>query len=230
MSASVANAQRRETVDIPLPGPRTIVGFVADTADRPVDSAEVFIESLQRSTVTRADGSFRFEDVKPGKYQIGARKLGFYPQGKPVQVGDKGGGTAFWLRPRDVTLPAIVSSAVRGGLSGVIGDTAFNIIEGATIWVLASDRRTVSDSTGAFHLDLKPGRHIVRVERAGYGSKLVSVSIPDDSGRRVTVWMAPASRGAMARETQNVLEFSSRLTRRNPVWSKIYTREDIARS
>jgi carboxypeptidase family protein len=122
-----------------------------------------------------------------------------------------------------------VASATRGGLSGVVGDTAFNIIEGATIWALASDRRAMSDSAGQFFLDLKPGRHMVRVERPGYGSKLVSVNIPRDSGRRVTVWLSPATTFER-RESQALLEMSMRLTRRNPVWSKIYTREDFLKT
>lgn len=230
-TASAADAQLRETVNIPLPGPRVIHGFVADSTERPIDSAEVFITSLKRITFTAPDGSFRFEDVKPGRYQVGVRKLGYYPDGRTVQVGDNGGATAFWLvRRADVTLPTIVSSARSGGLSGVIGDTAYRAIAGAKVWVLASDKRAESDSTGAFYMDLKPGRHMVRVERPGYGSKLVSVTIPKDSGRRVMVWLSPASRAAEARDNHMLQEFSMRLTRRRPVWSTVYTREDIARS
>jgi len=123
-----------------------------------------------------------------------------------------------------------VSSARVGGLSGVIGDTAYRAIAGAKVWVLASDKRAESDSTGAFYMDLKPGRHMVRVERPGYGSKLVSVTVPKDSGRRVMVWLSPASRAEEARDNHMLQEFSMRLTRRRPAWSAVYTREDIARS
>jgi hypothetical protein len=228
--ATAAQAQLRDSVQIPLPGPRVIHGFVADRVERPLDSVEVVIASLKRSTFTAADGSFRFEDVKPGKYKIAVRRLGYYPQAREVPVGDDGGATAFFLTGKSATLPPIVSSASRGGLSGVVGDTAFNIIEGASIWVLGSDRRADSDSTGAFFLDLKPGRHMVRVERPGYGSKLVSVTIPNDSGRRVMVWMAPAAQGTANREKQAIQDFSMRLMRRTPVWSTIYTRDDILRA
>jgi hypothetical protein len=228
--ASAAQAQRRDSVVIPLPGARTLHGYVADAAERSIDSVEIFIQSAKRSTFTRPDGSFRFDDLKPGKYKLRARKLGYYPQARDVTVGDRGGATAFYLVRNSFALPPIVSSAPRGGLSGVVGDTSFNIIEGATVWVLASDRRAQSDSTGAFHLDLNPGRHMVRVERAGYAPRLLSVTIPSDSGRRVVVWLAPAGEGTRRREQQAILELSMRLTRRNPVWSKVYTREDIQRS
>lgn len=229
--ASAVHAQQRDSIQIPLPGPRVLHGFVADSNDAPIDSAEVFISSLKRAVFTASDGSFRFEDIKPGKYQVGARKVGYFPQGRTVQVGDNGGATAFRLgrRPGSVTLPAVVSSARRGGLSGVVGDTAYKAIADAKVWVLASDKRAQSDSTGAFFLDLKPGRHMVRVEREGYGSQFLSVTIPNDSGRRVMVWMSPAS-GSESYQSHMMQEFSMRLARRNPVWSRIYTREDITRS
>ena len=63
--ASTANAQQRDSVQIPLPGPGILHGFVSDSADRPLDGAEVTIASLRLSTLTGADGSFRFEHIKP---------------------------------------------------------------------------------------------------------------------------------------------------------------------
>jgi hypothetical protein len=227
--ASTAQAQLRDSVTIPLPGPRILHGFVADNVERPLDSVEVYIESLKRTTFTRPDGSFRFEDVKEGKYQLRARKLGYYPNARTVTVGDQGGATAFWLLPRGpVTLPTVIASATRGGLTGIIGDTSFRVIAGATIEGLAVNARTQSDSAGKFYLDLKPGEHMIRVSLPGYGSKMISVTIPRDSGREVSVWLAPG-RG-YAREAVAFMELEMRLTRRNPVWSKIYSREDIVRS
>jgi hypothetical protein len=157
------------------------------------------------------------------------RKLGYYPNARTVTVGDQGGATAFWMQPRGpLTLPTVIASATRGGLSGIIGDTSFRVIAGATIEGLAANARTQSDSTGRFYLDLKPGKHMIRVSWPGYGSKMISVTIPRDSGRDVSVWLAPG-RG-YARENVAFMELEARLIRRNPVWSTIYTREDIIRS
>jgi hypothetical protein len=230
--SAFAGAQERDSIQLPLPGANIIHGFVADSLERPLEGAEVVITSLRLSVLTGPDGTFRFEHIKPGKYQLTARKIGHYPSGRSVVVGDRGGATAFWLvrRMSNVDLPAVVTSARRGGLSGVVGDTAYNAIRDANIWVLASDRRAVSDSTGAFYLDLKPGRYMLRVDREQYGSQMISVTVPKDSGRRVMVWLSAADRGAAARQNHMILEASMRLTRRNPVWSKIYTREDITRT
>ncbi|HEX8945850.1 MAG TPA: carboxypeptidase-like regulatory domain-containing protein [Gemmatimonadaceae bacterium] len=230
--ATIAGARagaQRSTMAPPPAGPRTLVGVVSDTLGNPVDSVEVFITSLKRRTMSTADGAFRFDDLKAGTYDVTTRRLGFLPQLRRVNVGGQGGTTTFSLIPYMRGLPPVVSAAARGGLSGVIGDTAYNIVAGAQISVMASDRRAVSDSTGAFFLDLKPGRHLVRVKAPGFASRLVSVTIPNDSGRRMVVWLSPSTRGESAREEWAMDGLNERLMRRNPVWSTIYSREDIIR-
>jgi hypothetical protein len=226
LATSSAGAQRA-TMAPPPAGPKTLVGIVSDTAGNPVDSVEVFITAVKRRTMSGPNGAFRFDDLKSETYDVSTRRLGYLPQLRKVKVGDEGGTTAFSLVPYMRGLPPVVSSSSRGGLSGVIGDTAYNIVSGAQISVMASDRRTVSDSTGSFFLDLKPGKYMVRVNRSGFASRLVSVTIPNDSGRRMVVWLSPSSRGESAREEWAIENLNARLVRRNPVWSTIYSREDI---
>jgi hypothetical protein len=127
-------------------------------------------------------------------------------------------------------LPPVVTTSTRTGLSGVVGDTAYNVIADAEITVLATDRHTRSDSTGAFYLPVKPGRHVVRVSRPGYAPRMVSVTIPTDSGRRIVVWLTPSDRRGAGRELLVMDSLNDRLIKMNPVWSKIYTREDIVRT
>jgi len=210
-------------------GPKTLVGVVTDTIGNPIDSVELTISSLKRHAMSGADGTFRFDDVKAGPYQVVARRLGYYPQAQSTTVDDKGGVVAFSLLPGIRALPPVVSSVVRGGLSGVIGDTAYNIVSEAQISVIASDHRTLSDSMGRFFLDLKPGKYMVNVSRPGYRTRLVSVTIPNDSGRRMTVWLTPTNVGQYNRDAMAFDALAARLARRNPVWSNIYTREDINR-
>jgi hypothetical protein len=109
----------------------------------------------------------------------------------------------------------------------VVGDTAYHSIAGAEVAALATDKRAETDSVGSFYLPLGPGQYVVRVSGAGYGLRLVSVTIPKDSGRRVVVWMSPTS-ASSARDFANTFDLNSRLLRRGPM-SKLYTREDIAR-
>lgn len=218
-----------DTLPPPPAGSKTIAGIVRDTLARPLDSVEVLIPSLRRKTTTGPDGSFRFNDVKPGTYGVGARKIGYYPQVRSVTIGDGGGVLTFAVVPLVRTLPPLVTTSTRGGLSGVVGDTAYNIITGAEVMVLASSRRAVTDSTGSFFLDLKPGRYMIRVRFEGFGQRLLSVNVPRDSGRQVLVWLAPSLLGATAREEAIVQAMGDRLMLRNPVYSSVLTREDINR-
>jgi len=227
MVAAKVAAGQQSTMAPPPAGPRTLIGVVSDTLGNTIDSVDVFIASLKRHTISGADGKFRFDDVKAGEYSVSTRRLGFLPQLRKVRVGDDGGTMTFSLIPYMRGLPPVVSSAARGGLSGVIGDTAYNIVSGAEISVIASDRRANSDSTGSFFLDLKPGKHLVRVTAPGFASRLVSVTIPNDSGRRMVVWLTPSARGESTRESWAIENLNARLLRRDPVHSTIYSREDI---
>jgi len=227
LAGESANAQQPAA---PKPaGPKTLVGIVTDTIGNPVDSVELVISSLKRTTMSKADGTFRFDDVKSGPYQVVARRLGYYPQVQSATVDDKGGVVSFSLVLGFRALPPVITAAARGGLSGVIGDTAYNIVSEAQISVIASDHRTLSDSMGRFFIELKPGKYMVNVTRPGYRSRLVSVTIPNDSGRRMTVWLTPSNRGQNARDAFAYDALAQRLETRNPVYSTIFTREDINR-
>jgi carboxypeptidase family protein len=207
-------------------GPHTIIGFVADTLATPLDSVEVFIASLKMHATASPNGTFRFEQIKTGTYAVSARRFGYFPQVREVVVGDSGGVVTFALVPRQQSLPTVVTSAPRGGLSGVIGDSSYNILEGADVTIVGTDHHARTDSSGAFYMEVKPGRYMVHVERPGYASRLLGVTIPNDSGRRILVGLAPRTRPPLAREEAAIAELSFRLTRRS-VMSKIYTREDI---
>jgi hypothetical protein len=210
------------------PDPRVIAGVVTDTAGIPLDSIDISIASLRRRTTSDANGRFRFTDVKPGTYDVSARHIGYGPQVRSVKVGDNGGVVTFSLVPMTHVLAPVISSISRGGISGVVGDTAFNVLVGATISVLASEHRAATDSTGSFFVDVRPGKHMLRVSAAGFGPRVVSVTVPNDSGRRIVVWLAPATREQIIVETVRVAELQERLTHRRAT-SVIYTREDIAR-
>jgi hypothetical protein len=224
----IAAAQQRDTAALaPAPG-RTIIGVIADSSDKPIDSAEVFLPALKRKTTADAEGRFRFDDVKPGTYQVAARRLGFYPQTREVMVSKELGGAArFALVPYARALPPVVSSSSRGGLSGVIGDTAWGAVKGAEVTIVSTTRRAISDSIGGFFIDLQPGKHMIRVKREGYASQLLTVNVPKDSGRRVMVFLKPSLRDESIQEEIAITDLESRLARRNAVYSTLYTREDI---
>jgi hypothetical protein len=212
-----------------LPGPRKLVGVVRDTSGIPVDSAEVSIPSLQRRAFTKLDGAFLFGDIKPGKYEVRARKLGYAPQIREMIVADSGGTGAFALVPLPYVLRPVVTTVDRGGLSGVVGDTAFNALVGARVHVLGKDAFATTDSLGQFYIPIRPGSYVVRVQQPGFADRLVSAIVPEDSGQRIRVTLAPPSHQLPIREVHNIDDLNSRLTWRNQSHTRVYTHAELVK-
>jgi hypothetical protein len=225
-------ASTRVAAQCPVPHPAgagTLVGTVSDTTHFPIDSVEVLILSAKQQTMT-VNGAFRFEKLKPQRYDVTIRRFGYPTVTRSVTLGDSGGVVSFCVAPMPMSLAPVVSSAVRGGLSGVIADTAFGIVPDATIRVLGANESATSDSLGKFFMPLKAGRYMVRVTRPGFASKMVSVTIPNDSGRKMLIWLLPSNRGIAAREEVAAQELVWRLDTIPPSRRRIFTREDLNNS
>ncbi len=220
----------QQTAPTPSPAPRTIVGVVTDTAGKRIDSVDVFISRLRRRTTSDSAGEFRFADIEQDVYLVGARRIGFYPQSRTVPVGPEGGAVSFELLPMARGLPPVVTAASRGGLSGMVSDTALAPVAEAEVIVLSAGLATVTDSTGSFFLEAKPGRYMVQVNRRGYRSSLVSVNVPKDSGRRVQVWLTHSARAMPVRQAVALFDLKMMLNRRVGGRYRMFTREDIMRS
>jgi hypothetical protein len=221
--ARVAPAQRAE---IPQPaGPRTIVGVVTDANARPLEDVEIRLGSLNRVTRSRRDGGFRFDSVPAGKHELRARRLGFEAQTRTVPVEDKGGAVLFRLKALPQALATVVTSVPRGGLSGSVTDSVGRPLPGAAVRVFGGAIRTVTDSAGEFYMDVRRGAFMVRITSKGHASRLLSVTIPSDSGRRIAVAMG-RGRAASARDEIEMQNLARRLAWRIPP-SAFFGREKL---
>lgn len=54
-------------------------GAVQDTLGRPLEGAMIEIAGLDRRVTTPGSGAYRFADIKPGKYWVIARRIGYAP-------------------------------------------------------------------------------------------------------------------------------------------------------
>jgi len=218
-------------ITVPAGGKGVITGTVTDLQHTPLDSVEVYIQSEHKQTTTDAKGFFRFEKIDASKaYQVSVRHFGYGSITHQAILGDNGAAMSFCMPALPRSLVPVISSAKRVGLTGVIADTAFGVIPGAEVAVLGGGAKTYSDSAGRFAVDLKPGRYMVRVTRDLFASKMVSVTIPPDSGRQMLIWLSPSSRAANAREAWDAHELQLRLDTLNPARSRIWTREDLNNS
>ncbi len=134
--------------------------------------------------------------------------------------------TRLTLLPVPRALLPVVSSASRGGLSGVVGDTSFNALADAEVRIVGHGEATRTDSLGGFFMPLKAGSYLVRVGRPGYDNRLVSVIIPPDSGRKITVFLPPAQ-PVPVREAHNLEDLEQRLAWRTQRTSRVYTRAEL---
>lgn len=208
----------------------TLTGTVIDGFGKPVEDADVSVQQLQRRFRTGADGRFVFDNIKPGKYTVSTRRIGYLPDTRKVTVSDRGLNVSIPLKRAAFSLPSVITTADRGGLSGVIADTGFRAMAGVKVKVMGTSHQVVSDSAGAFFAPVPAGHYLVDVTRDGYARQLISVTVPPDSGRQIAAWMVPLAERANPRLGANLFDMQVRLVRAGPVTAQYFTREDIEKA
>lgn len=207
------------------PGPRVLAGVARDTFAIGIDSVEISIPELKLRAFTDSQGKFRFEKVGRGEYSVRARRIGYAPQVRTVKVDADGGMGMFELLRLTRSLPPVVVNAARGGLGGVVGDTAYRALANAEVRLMEQGLVVETDSSGAFHFDVGPGQYYVSVSRNGYHDRTLAVRVPRDSGRRVTVFLDQGTR--TVREAHNLDDFRARLAWRIKTKSSLYSHDDM---
>src|SRR5262249_18480996 len=83
-----------------------------------------------------------------------------------------------------------------------------------------------TDSLGQFFVPVRAGSYLVSVERDGYARRLVSVIVPADSGRRLTVYLGPFV-PVPVREAHNFDDLHERMSWRTQKSSRVFTRAEL---
>lgn len=217
------------TAKIDKPGPKLLIGIVVDTSGVPIPDAEVTIPELRRRLYSRGDGTFRFDSIARGKYSMRARKLGFAPQVREFEVDTAGGVAQFALLPILQELPTMLTTAGQRGISGHVEDMRYASIPEATVRLLGQSVTTKTDQGGDFFLPAGPGRYMLSIARDSFMTKLVSVTVPKDSGRHINAWLAPAFGAVPKEQFWNVEDLRERQAWFKPENRVLFTREDLAR-
>jgi len=227
LSLTVAQALFAQQAPLKAPGAGLLTGHITDTLGTPLADVAVVITKLKRQTRTRADGSFRFDSVPPGTYEITARSIGLIAGAYQVVVGRDGAAVTIPMIRLGTVLQARVTVADRGGLSGVIGDTAYRALREVDVLVMGGVHHTKTDSAGAFFLPLKPGNYMLQLESDGFARQMISVTVPKDEGRRIAAWMVPESGNSNHRESWELYRFNERVMRASPASSRYFSREAL---
>ncbi|AWV88771.1 carboxypeptidase regulatory-like domain-containing protein [Bradymonas sediminis] len=172
--------------DEPVDAPRvqakdtpSIHGFLVDSAGQPIVGGQVEAGDAGR-VKTAEDGSFRFDDLKPGTYKIGATADGFVAGGPPglrsVEVTLAAGSDAASIRDLRLILQRVgtirgrvVASGrpVPNATVGIYYQSAQGLADPIEPYVV--DAAATSDTNGNFELrDLAPGRLQLLIEAEDY--------------------------------------------------------------
>lgn len=208
---------------------RAIVGTIMDTSHQVLENVTVGIKKPRRQAKTNALGRFTLTDLDTGTYEISVYKIGYETAVQSYVVTDTGGVARFCLIPEPRELPAIVASAKRLGLSGVIGDSTYKPLPGAEVRVMGAGLHALTDSAGGFHLPVPKGTYPVWVSKPGYAKQLLSVTVPADSGREIAVWLGSPLPNANAIAAR-IDDMRNRILWARPNRSALVSAEQIARS
>lgn len=205
----------------------TLRGVVTDSAGARLANIDVSVTQLRKRVRTGADGAFRFDSVALGTYDVIARATGFAAPSVQVVVGAAGGMVTIRMARLVRALPSMTTVADRGGLSGVIGDTAYQAMPDVTVTVQGFGTTVTTDASGAFFVPLKAGSYMVRLDRKGFARQLISVTIPENEGRRIAAWMRPQVGAGANLEASQLAEMNQRMVREQGIATKYYTRDEI---
>lgn len=97
--------------------PRTaaIQGIALDTSGALLSDVEIELVGAGKARRTAGNGSYQFDSVEIGTHKLRARKLGFQPESRVVQVADRGARADFIMTPAATTLAAVTTIASRRG-------------------------------------------------------------------------------------------------------------------
>ena len=171
MLASIADAQRV-----------TVAGVVRDSAtDRPIGGAIVEIASADRRYAIRSDedGRFQIFDVTLGPYRAVVRRIGYSQVAREIVVTSGMKELHVELAPIPQALREVQVRGEGTGIYGLVGSASdLKPIPGAQVYVAGARDSALTDSAGAYYLDVKrPGNFVVRVRAPGFADQLFIVDV-----------------------------------------------------
>ncbi len=213
---------------LPEPVPGVIAGIVVDSANVPIRNIAVYLYERREQVRTGPDGRFRFSGIEKGTYTLSARSVGFIGATERLKVPAKGAVVRLKLTQLERGLPAVITTASRGGLAGIVADTALRALGDATVKLMGTSYSAKTDSAGRFYFAAKPGSYLLRVERTGYARQLIGVTVPANEGREVAVWLTAGPTRENPVVGANLFDFEQRHIRARQVTYQFFSRDDLS--
>lgn len=192
---------------------QSVRGTVRDTAGIPLGRAAVQVG--ERRTETDSLGAFRMDDLRPGKYVLTIRLLGYSPVRTQIAVVEaEPTELEYYLTVVPVRLPPVLVNVLRSGIYGVVGDTGYRKAVGAKVQLLGTHHGTVlTDSMGRFAFpDAHNGQFMVRVTFRGYSERRLHLELKRNEGREIVVLLTPTREQPSKAEETAMFDLSQRLS------------------
>jgi hypothetical protein len=166
---------------------------VRDMFGAVVQGATVNAGNDGRRATTDAQGRFRVEGLPSrDSLEIVVRRLGYLPLVFRAALVPGENIFTFELQQIAQMLEAMRTEVPESGLSGIVGDTAFDIVPGASITSVVHRTGVLSNEKGQFVIDPEaPGADMLLVQRPGFHPRLVSFTMPAKGGLKLVVWLTP---------------------------------------
>jgi TonB-dependent starch-binding outer membrane protein SusC len=113
----------------------TITGVVTDArSGQPLASATVTVRGTELGGQTGSDGRFRITQVSPGTHAVIARRIGYAPVTRTVEMPDGGAVTAdFALQPSAINLEQVVVTGTAGNQTRVAQGAVISTIDASDV-------------------------------------------------------------------------------------------------
>ena len=182
-------------LDLPAQGTgRVVRGVVRTDGGRPVVDALVTLDDTRRVR-TNERGQFSFTRVVGSPHSLRVISIGFRPDERDIEVPATGLQLTIELE-RLATLDTVSIRATRLGVYGAVASREdLRPLDLASVEVMREPQaRSVTAADGKFSYPaVRPGAHLVRVQRDGFRSRLLSVTVPVDSGVELVLFLDSAS-------------------------------------
>jgi len=185
-------------VPMPAPPPKrelaTLAGVVKDLTGLPIADARVQVADLRRSINTRDDGGFTLHALPAGDtLQVIVARIGYRPLHLELTLAPGANELAVTLEPIAQQLDAVRTVTEQTGLFGVVGDTAYDVVQDARVSITAgTGAERLTNALGQFAFEtVKPGANFLEVRKAGFKPRLISFMQPEKGGTKLAIWMTP---------------------------------------
>ena len=178
----------------PTRAPATLSGVVKDLAGLPIANARVQVADLRRSINTRDDGSFALRALPSGDtLQVIVARIGYRPLHLELTLVPGDNQLEMALEPIAQQLDAVRTSTEQTGVFGVVGDTAYEIVQDARVRLTAGgDGERLTNPLGQFAFEtVQAGANFLEVRKAGFKPRLISFMQPAKGGTKLAIWMTP---------------------------------------